>query len=179
MIRSLFVGAVLALAGVATASAADLVPAPVSPIAIETAEFATNYYIGGNVGIVPNGTNTTVYSVGVVAGVELTDNIAVEAAYDRSFVDLKSGSATTDLLTINAIASYDAGIVEPYVLAGLGYEWKNPGTDGFVYNLGAGARVAVTQDLDLDVRYRYVNSFDNQFDVGGEHRVTAGLLFKF
>src|SRR5690606_24805578 len=115
MIRSLVLGAVVALAGVSVASAADLVPAPFSPATVEAVELASGFYVGGNLGIVPNTTGTQVYSAGVVAGYEVTDNIAVEAAYDRSFVNLQSGSATTDLLTANVIASYDAGIVEPYV----------------------------------------------------------------
>ena len=71
----------------------------------------------------------------------------------------------------------------PYALAGLGAGWNGWGKVGTgnantLYNVGGGVRYALTNNFELDGRYRYVNSF-NGAGFNNNHVVTLGVGYKF
>ena len=91
-------------------------------------------------------------------------------------------------------AGYDAGAFMPYLTAGLaiaGATASNGGTDDtqthFGWTAGAGVEVAATEQISIDLQYRYSDYGQATYDVGGgasdlnlsTNAVTAGVNFKF
>ena len=90
---------------------------------------------------------------------------------------------------------YDAGAFMPYLTGGLaiaGATASNSGTDDtqthFGWTAGAGVEVAATEQISIDLGYRYSDYGQATYDVGGPgssdldlstHAVTAGVNFKF
>lgn len=74
------------------------------------------------------------------------------------------------------------GQITPYVGLGVGYGWADldPGQDrsGFAYALMTGASFDMTQNIALDVGYRYRGIADSGPDVA-DHSVLAGFRFTF
>ena len=77
----------------------------------------------------------------------------------------------------------------PYVTAGLGYTENqvtnatNSNHNSFAYNVGAGSRVNVSKNVDLDIGYKFVNlgkvknaGIKSKFNA---HQLTAGVIFGF
>ena len=161
--------AVFALTGVARAADAVNLPG----VVIE--DYSPKNYVGVSVGqrIGHDRHN----NVGVVVGRQLNDNVAVEGQYERSF-NRRNDDRTRDRLSGNVLLGKRYGSVSPYVLGGVGYEWRKGGNDRAVYAVGAGAKLHVTEKVDLDARYRYINAFDsNKRD--DDHVVTLGVNVKF
>lgn len=92
-------------------------------------------------------------------------------------------------------AGFDAGAFMPYLTAGLavaGGTASQGGTDNtqvhFGWTAGAGVEVAATDQISLDLQYRYSDYGQATYDLGGgstsdldlsTHAVTAGVNFKF
>jgi opacity protein-like surface antigen len=91
-------------------------------------------------------------------------------------------------------AGYDAGAFMPYLTAGLaiaGATSSLGGTDDtqthFGWTAGAGVEVAATEQISLDLQYRYSDYGQATYNVGTgpsdldltTHAVTAGVNFKF
>jgi outer membrane immunogenic protein len=91
-------------------------------------------------------------------------------------------------------AGYDAGAFMPYLTAGLavaGATARNSGTDDtqvhFGWTAGAGVEVAATDQISVDLQYRYSDYGQATYNVGGgssdldlsTHSLTAGVNFKF
>jgi outer membrane immunogenic protein len=92
-------------------------------------------------------------------------------------------------------AGYDAGAFMPYLTAGLaiaGATASNGPTDNsqvhFGWTAGAGVEVAATEQISVDLGYRYSDYGQAEYDLGGgavsdlsltTHAVTAGVNFKF
>jgi len=99
-------------------------------------------------------------------------------------------------------------IITPFLTGGIGYSRLNPAnavqdntfdidsypsrsTNNFAWNLGAGSKISVTNNVDLDLTYRYVSlgklAFGNpaNFGVAGKrfslrnHEVTLGVAYNF
>lgn len=115
-------------------------------------------------------------SIGAVVGRDLNDTVSVEGQYDRAF-NRKENDTTTDRLMGNVLVGKRMGVVKPYGLVGAGYEWRNGG-DRSVFAVGAGAKVAVTDGVDLDARYRYIDSFDES-KRDAEHVIGLGVNVRF
>lgn len=92
-------------------------------------------------------------------------------------------------------AGYDAGAFMPYLTAGLAIAGATA-SDGpddssqvhFGWTAGAGVEVAATEQISLDLQYRYSDYGQATYDLGGgavsdldlnTHAVTAGVNFKF
>ena len=65
--------------------------------------------------------------------------------------------------------------ITPYVLVGLGVNLESLDSKP-LYVVGAGARTELTKTLDLDLRYRRIDSVDNN---DRREVVTAGIVLKF
>ena len=89
---------------------------------------------------------------------------------------------------------YDAGAFMPYLTGGLaiaGATASNGGTDDtqthFGWTAGAGVEIAATEQVSIDLSYRYSDYGQATYNVGGSdsdldlttHGVTAGVNFKF
>jgi opacity protein-like surface antigen len=116
------------------------------------------------------------WTVGGNAGYEVNKFARVEVGYDR--LDNKDIKALkTDAVTGNAIAQLPIGIfnITPYALAGVGYGWSDY-KNGGIYNVGGGVRYGVTNNVELDARYRYISDFKNEVTTNA---FTAGVNYKF
>jgi opacity protein-like surface antigen len=89
---------------------------------------------------------------------------------------------------------YDAGAFMPYLTGGLalaGATASDAGTDNtqthFGWTAGAGVEVAATEQISLDLNYRYSDYGQATYNVGNgdsdldlsTHAITAGVNFKF
>jgi len=171
-IKTLLVAAAFALAGVSAAAAAD----PVALPGVEIGVVDLPNYVGVNVGQRTGDDRHT--SVGVVAGRQLTKNITVEGQYEHGFAR-KGKDSMRDRVSGNVLVGQRIGAVTPYLLGGVGYEWRDGDqADRAVYAVGGGAKLHVTERVDLDGRYRYIDGFDSG-KRGAEHVFTVGANFKF
>lgn len=162
------------------AVAADLPSrmAPPAPVFTATAPAAaTGFYAG------VRGSYATEFEKGAVGanvGYEY-GSLRFEGAYDR----LGLGKAGVNMLTGNVIYGYKLGNLTPYVLGGAGFA----SGQGFqfdvnhaVYNVGGGVRFAVTEKIELDGRYRFVQAIRKDGVTGErayDHLLTAGVNYKF
>ena len=166
--------------------------ATVATIALASSAFAADprayadregAYLGANIGSTLQ-TNSQV-DLGLVAGYQVMPYARVEATYDYAW--FTQGNA--QMLMANAIAQYRIEDTQftPYVLAGAGFGFNNYGTannlktDGTsgIYNVGGGIRAAVTENVDLDLRYRYVGQFDDVQGRKDTNVITVGAAYRF
>lgn len=132
------------------------------------------------------------FYAGVRGGVVFTDNVAVGAGVGYQFSSFVRAEANYDYLnndknntnglsssvvTGNLIGQYPFAQLPltPYVLAGVGYRWADVKNEP-VWNVGAGVRYGVTKNVELDARYRYVSSYQNERQ---GNVFTVGLNYKF
>lgn len=77
-------------------------------------------------------------------------------------------------LIANALAGYQFDNVRPYALVGAGYRWGD--NSDAVWNVGAGVKLSITENIDLDGRYRFVSDFSgNEKD----QITTIGLVYRW
>lgn len=160
---------------VAAAPAPAPVPAPVGP-----GMNLTGIYLGVNAG--SNFRNGTDYQVGGVMGYQFHRNLAGEITYDYN----RTNNATNgQMVMANLVASQRLGqtAITPYVLAGAGMGWnafgvRDTGSNLALYNVGAGVRLNIVSNVDLDARYRYVGTF-NAGEGYNQQVVTGGLNIRF
>jgi hypothetical protein len=130
-----------------------------------------NWFAGPTVG----STWTQGSNLGFNGGYQINKYFAVEANYDHVFNQW--GNAPIDLMTGNLVLGYPIASTKltPYVLAGLGYQFQWNANQG-VFNVGGGTKISMAKDIDMDVRYRYVQGMSNQQN---ENIVSVGVGFKF
>lgn len=160
-----------------TAVAADL-PSKTAPVAPNPfAPTLNNWYIGGNVGGAVNTDSVwdgSKPSLGVVGGYQVNRYFGAEVAYDYFFK--RNSQDSGQIASVNGVVSYPTGtVITPYALGGVGYGWDYFGNKG-IYNVGAGFRTQITSKMDFDVRYRYINNWDNNQN---SNVVTGGINYKF
>lgn len=154
--KKICVMAVAALAVAGAASAAN-------------AQDNSNFFAGPTVGAGFGGGVT----MGLQTGYEFSKYGRVEGTYDHMFMN---GPWNLDNLGMNLIGQIPTGtMATPYALAGLGYQWQN-GINQGVWNVGAGVRMSVTKQFDIDLRYRYIQGMWNQTN---NNFVGIGTNFKF
>ena len=137
-------------------------------------------YVGGSIG-----SSTDEHSrvdLGVNAGYQFGSFVRAELDVDHAW----KTSGTGDMVTGNLIGQYRIpnSTLTPYVLVGAGYGFDKLGSDKkngavAIGNVGAGMRVAVSESVDFDFRYREVRPFDalnaqnkqlHLFSAGAEYR---------
>lgn len=137
----------------------------------------SGFYVGINGGSTFESNSD--FTIGGLVGYQLTPNFAAELAYD---FNQRSNQDNGQLLMVNAVAGYPMfnNRVTPYALAGLGagfdYFGNSNGNAETVYNVGGGVRINLVSSVDLDVRYRYVSTFNDGNDA---NMLTGGLTFRF
>lgn len=149
---------------------------------VGVAEAQTNdrgMYVGANVGTVLQ--DSSKVSAGAVVGYQYNRFVRTEGTFDQIWYKNGNGQA----LMANAVLSIPTGtIVTPYALlgAGVGMNRLNTTTGNTsvaLYNVGAGARVAVSQNIDLDLRYRHFAAFESVNGRKGANMLTVGAAYKF
>lgn len=145
------------------------VPAPVASVGIP-------FFVGVRGGeLYKSGVNN--WTVGGNAGYEVNKFFRFETDYDR--FNNKNKDAKADVMTVNAIGQMPLGFmnITPYALAGVGYAW-NTVKNQDVYAVGGGVRYSVTNNIELDGRYRHIANFKNEKGTKND-AVTIGVNYKF
>jgi opacity protein-like surface antigen len=170
------------IAFVGTAVAADL-PRKSTPAApVSAVESYNGWYVGGNFGgsLYTKGDFQDAWdkskpSVGAVGGYQFNRNFGAEVTYDYFFKRNGVQSGQTAFVNGTAGMTVPGTKITPYALAGVGYGWDYFG-DRKLYNVGAGVRTEITKAVDFDLRYRYINNWDN---TAHSNVVTGGVNYKF
>ena len=144
--------------------------------------FAAGVTVGANAGANDHSQG----QVGVSLGYQFNDTYGAEVVYDRAFVpDLKSTHLNTvvqraeDAVALNGTVSIPAPVIKSlslYGVGGVGYRFDTISNRSATWDVGVGARYALTPRLALDVRA------DRTTDFGaarGSNAYTAGLVYKF
>ena len=165
-----------ALFGMTTAAMAQTKPV------VSTNVDQAGLYVGGFVGS-SMGERDRV-TAGVNAGYQFNRFLRAEATLDQTW---KTGVGGGARLMANAIGQYriPGTTLTPYVLAGMGYGFDSLGSvrKGIgvpQWNVGAGLRVAVSERVDLDARYRFIEGFNSRTPHDrSTNLITVGAAYKF
>jgi opacity protein-like surface antigen len=140
----------------------------------------TGIYLGANLGSSLDSDSRI--TLGAAAGYQLHRNLRLEVAYDN--LRLQSGNG--HMLSANVVPQYriPRSTVTVYGLAGAGIGWDRWGIGGTgsattSYVVGAGVRVAVSERVELDARYRFVNPFDRGQGLVDTQIGTVGVAYRF
>jgi len=175
-----------ALPFAAAAQAADLGPAP--EVAVEDNE-VTGLYLRGDIGWSflewSGGSDDSALVLGGGVGYQFNDNMRADLTADwAGNYDVAPGadmSTTTVLGNLYFDWANDSAFT-PYVGAGIGYGWVDDapsGNDsGIAYGLAAGVSMGLTDNIDLDVGYRFRDVMISGSDPM-DHQVSAGIRFNF
>ncbi|CAB4122542.1 Outer membrane protein beta-barrel [uncultured Caudovirales phage] len=175
MKKFLLLATVATMAFATAAFAAD--PAPADPVKADR----NGVYVGGNLGSSTD-SNSRI-GMGVVAGYQAVPYARVELDIDHAW----RTTGTGDMVMANVIGQYriPGSTVTPYVLAGAGYGFdkfgsvKNHGQVA-LYDVGAGVRIALSQNVELDARYRNVRPIEaHNASLKDQHLLSAGLNYRF
>lgn len=164
-----------------SAYAADIGPAP------ETE--AMGLYLRADAGVSflqwSGGDDDTGAVFGGGIGYRYNDNMRADITVDWAGKYDVAPGAKMSTTTVLGNLYYDfanESAFTPYIGAGAGYGWvRNTPTgneNGFALGLTAGVAVDLTQNIALDVGYRFRDTFISGPD-SKEHQVTAGLRFSF
>lgn len=141
----------------------------------------SGFYIGGTVGSTMQDTSQT--NLGGVAGYQINRFFRVEGTYD--YLPTTVGP-NGHVLALNGIAQYriPSSVLTPYVLGGVGAGIDGFGTAGggdvqTLYAVGGGVRIAVSTNVELDARYRYLSHFGTSAGSANANVVTVGANWRF
>ena len=138
-------------------------------------------YVGGSIGSSTD--DKSRIDVGAVVGYQVGSFVRAEAEFERNWRTNGAG----EMATVNVIGQYRIpnSTLTPYVLAGGGYTFDKLGSIKSggatpVYDAGAGLRVAVSESVDFDFRYRNVRPLrDLKSAVKDEHLFSIGAEYRF
>lgn len=168
-----------------TAKATDMTPSVPS----ETATFS-GIYLRGDAGasfLNWTGAPTNWNYVGDAGiGYQFDQNLRADLTYNWTGNYTVAPGATLNTSSVLGTVYYDwknESSLTPYIGAGIGYGWQNAGgtavsDHGIAVGLNAGVAYDITNNLALDVGYRFHDIFTNTQSTG-EHQVMAGLRVKF
>jgi len=155
--------------------------------------FSTAYADDNPFGILNSSTGPFVGIRGGYSAGNHRPEFGVNAGYDFYYGRLEAnydylGRRNSNLYTGNIIAQYHFDKITPYALIGFGYV-TNPVTyfnqtqnfNTSVVNFGGGIRYNVTENIGLDLRYRYVYGLTDYSNIGRYKNslITVGLEYKF
>ena len=166
------------------AHAADVDPPPVAE-----ENDVTSFYLRGDLGWSflewSGGSDDSALNLSGGVGYQFNDNmradITADWAGDYNVAPGADMSTTTVLGNLYFDWANDSAFT-PYVGAGLGYGWVDDtpsGNDsGIAYGLAAGVSMGLTDNIDLDVGYKFRDIMISGSDPQ-EHVVSAGVRFNF
>ena len=142
---------------------------------------SSGIYVGGSVG---GGSATKDrVNLGANVGYQIGSNVRVEADFDHAFHT--KGSANMVMGNVIAQVRLPDTLVVPYVMTGVGFGYSNfanvkTGEVTPLFDVGTGVRVAVSKNVELDVRYRLVRPIEiKNAGTNEENIFSAGLSYKF
>ncbi len=170
----------------AAAHAADVDPAP--NVAVDDTE-VTSFYLRGDLGWSflewSGGNDDSAVSLGGGVGYQFNENMRADITADWAGDYNVAPGADMSTTTVLGNLYFDwanESAFTPYVGAGLGYGWVDdaPSGDdsGLAYGLTAGVSMGLTDNIDLDVGYRFRDIMISGSDPQ-EHVVSAGVRFNF
>jgi opacity protein-like surface antigen len=137
-------------------------------------------YVGAAVGTTMQ--NASDVTAGVVLGYRFNRVLAAEVTYDREWRNRQDGG----LLMLNGVVELPVhNRFRPYALAGVGlgfdhFNLNRADQNGTpMYNIGGGVRVALTTNLDLDARYRYIAPINTGNSQRHASMLTFGVNYRF
>ena len=141
----------------------------------------SGFYAGGSVGSSTD--NKSRVDIGVNAGYQFNSYVRTEVDFDHAWKTNSNG----DMAMVNVIGQYRIpnSTVTPYVLAGAGYGFDGLGSvkgsgQKPLYDVGAGVRVAVSESVELDARYRNVRPISaTNASVKDGHMFSVGAGYRF
>ena len=173
----------LALVGVAAtqAHAADATP--------DTSYSAMGFYLRGDIGwsfLEWADRDDNEFTAGGGIGYVINDNLRTDLRVDwAGMYDTTPSADDMSLTTVLGNVYFDIPtetMITPYLGAGVGYGFGNvdggPDKDGMAFALMAGASVSLTDNIDIDVGYRFREILANGSNPM-EHQVTTGLRIGF
>lgn len=142
------------------------------------------------------------WTIGATLGANFTvaPGFVIGAAGDLAWVDIGGYDTDTDLAydvnwtgSLRGRAGFDGGAFMPYLTAGLAFAnaTADIGPDEssqmhFGWTAGAGVEVAATEQISVDLQYRYSDYGSATYDLATDtdlslttHALTAGVNFKF
>ena len=133
-----------------------------------------------------NAPSNTAFVFDAGIGYQFDPTFRADLTYNRTGDYTIAPGATLSTSTVLGTVYYDfrnSSALTPYLGAGVGYGWQYAGgtaTDGngIAIGLNAGVAYDFTNNLALDVGYRFHDIFANNQNTP-EHQVTAGLRVKF
>ena len=140
-------------------------------------------YVGGFIG--SSTEDKSRLTLGADVGYQVGSYFRAELDIDRAW---RTNSKDGYRVTVNGIGQYRIPntVLTPYVIAGAGYAMdgiasiKNTNSQVAVWNAGAGVRVGLSQNTELDLRYREVRPFEAaKVSLKQDHVFTAGLNYRF
>jgi opacity protein-like surface antigen len=186
ILKSILLAGVVALPLAVSAQAADI--APDVPSEVDTANYGL--YLRADAGWSflewSGGADDDAFVLGGGIGYQYSDMFRMDVTADWSGkYDVAPGAeiSTTTVLGNAYLDFSNDTMFTPYVGVGAGYGWVNgsgPTVDdsGFALGLAAGVAVDLTNNLAVDVGYRFrdimISGPDSQ-----EHQATVGLRVKF
>ena len=180
-------GAIVSLQGVARA--ADPYQPP--PVVVEEEPVVSNsgFYLRGDIGWSflswGGGKDDSAFTTGGGVGYRINENLRTDVRVDWSGdYDIGNGAemSTTTALGNLYFDIPTSTILTPYVGAGAGWGWASvdngPSDDGFAYSLMAGATINLSESIDLDIGYRFLDVTVDGPNVT-DHQILTGVKFKF
>mgnify|MGYP003335753593 FL=1 len=169
--------AVMMIAGLQTASMAADTAFPTS-VNLDR----TGAYVGGSLGSSTGNFNERVF--GVDAGFQIGKHLRAGADIDKVWRSDREGYRAM----VNGIVQYRIPntVVTPYVLAGAGYSFNGLSTirttnsERAIWDVGAGTRIAVSESVELDARYREIRPMNRSNSaIKQDHVFSAGVNYRF
>jgi opacity protein-like surface antigen len=168
------------------ASAASLpekktAPAVPSPAVTMPESWYVGVNAGGNVRS-DQKIQDTPRTFGGVVGYNFQKNIAIEGTLDYAFPMHKNPTSTR--VMVNGVYSPFQEVYgfTPYALAGVGVQTHDvrDGVDAAkaVYGFGGGVKYAISKNIDVDTRYRYISTIKTK-DGFDTNILSLGVNYKF
>jgi opacity protein-like surface antigen len=184
MFKTIMLAGAVLLPMSVVANATDI--APTMPT---ESSMLTGFYLRGDVGASflnwSGGDNDTALVAGGGVGYQYNDFLRMDLTGDFSGGYNIAPGATIDTTTILGNVYFDwknGSAFTPYIGGGVGYGWAYGSgfkdDAGLAVGLAAGVAVDLTNNLAVDVGYRFRDIMISGDDPT-EHQVTAGLRFKF
>jgi len=149
----------------------------------------SGFYVRGDIGWSflewGGGKDDSAFTGGGGVGYQINENLRSDVRVDWSG-DYNIG-AGADMSTTTVLGNlyFDIptqSIFTPYVGAGAGWGWANidkgPNDDGFTYSLMAGASIDLSESVDLDVGYRFLDIGVDGSNIR-DHQILTGVRLKF